>query len=281
MKLCQSKVALYLIAAGTIVLIIGASLYMQNYYLGKAVDYIEVAEKRALEQEQNLKKLQSRIWLKQYSAMLEKRFKSIEPQVKEELELKVNYAYELANIIYSKNKRVQSKLLEETIKDLISHLIYNNEKNFIFITDFDGDSILHGSQRMAKENFAIYLDADKRSIILEEIQKVRRNGEGFIQSRIEETKSNELIYVKKLGFYDWFIGSSIVLEEKQKELEAEMIKSLKNMPLPKDHFIAIYKDTKLICNTSSNSKALQNNHNQLSIEYFKPFDWYILYGYED
>ena len=73
----------------------------------------------------------------------------------------------------------------------------------------NGNSILSGLYKFKNKNLLAFEDADGRSIILEEIQKVKKHGEGFLRSRFSKDKSWQIIYVKALGFNNLYIGSAV------------------------------------------------------------------------
>jgi hypothetical protein len=150
------------------------------------------------------------------------RKKDLEKKIQRELKYKVNLAYELANQIYTKYKNKRTKHeIKEMIKFSLSKMAYEYDNDYIFITDFNGNSILKGSQKIDTNNLAAYLDMDARSIVLEEIQKVKKRGEGFLYSSVSNSYDKEIIYVKNLGFYDWFIGSSKRVKTQEEKLKAE------------------------------------------------------------
>ncbi len=274
MKLYERKFLPYLIVVATLFFVFGMSYFMRDYYHHKAELY---AQKADIE----LHKKQSKLWVQQFMTLLQEREKKIEPAIQKELYTKVNAMYELTNIMYSNSKS----------KKEILNLIEASEE--IFLTDYDGNPILYGSQLMSEEEFGNYFDEDNRSIILEEIQKVKHYGDGFLHSKISKQKGSEIIYVKSLGFYNWFIGSSISVQRKQQEAQEEVVKLLQAMPLRDDDVVGVFQSQKCVY-LSKDSVPLQSQNLNTEhfcedtlpgyscyIEYFKPFNWYVLYGFKN
>ncbi len=114
-------------------------------------------------------------------------------KVKEHLALKerVKEAYLLAQALQEKYK--DRKNLQLIIVEAL------NQKG-VYVKNYAGDSV--GDVQ------GVYLKDGLRAIALEEIQKVRRRKEGYIQLQDENSEQKEEIYVKDLEMYQLFIGAS-------------------------------------------------------------------------
>jgi len=190
-----------------------AQLYMRDYYINKVDMSVKQVQEENRQQCEASKNEQNMLFFKELEKIKVEQANAKRLALKDELQFKVEKAYTLANTIYDRDKATNSKkVLKEKIKDALGYTLYNSEEGYIFLTDFNGNPLLKGSQKIADEAFKTYLDGDNRSIILEEIQKVRKHGAGFLESRLRENNLSEIIYVKNLGFNDWFIGTSAVIE---------------------------------------------------------------------
>jgi hypothetical protein len=197
-----------------------AQFYMRDFYINQLDKNIKQVQEENLKlKEENLQLCEASknelklLFTKEIKQLKIEQAKAKKQTIKDELQFKVEKAYALANVIYARDTGKNSKrALSEKIKDALTYTLFNNEEGYIFLTDFNGNLLLKGSQKMPDEAFKTYLDGDNRSIVLEEIQKVRKHGSGFLESRLRENNLSEIIYVKNLGFNDWFIGTSAVIE---------------------------------------------------------------------
>lgn len=158
----------------------------------------------------------------------------------------------------------------------------------VFIRDFQSNVVL-GETALGDKEVALYSDADNRTIVLEEIQKVRRYGEGFLKSRRATDKDYELIYVEDLEVYGWYIGISMKIKTAQKQLKSELIEHLEYLPISDSEFLSLYEDEKLIYQSKNRGaiKAIvEDGWHKLSkervylfSETFSEFNWRIVYGF--
>lgn len=125
--------------------------------------------------------------------------------LKEVEEISFLYTKEEENIKNELEKRMNNLYLElhkqRTKKALVSSLKKKKEKSFL--SDYNGNTY-YGNNTIA--------DKDGRSILLEQIQKVRKRGSGFIISKVKGTNKKRYIFVKDLARSDLFIGVELYKE---------------------------------------------------------------------
>lgn len=117
--------------------------------------------------------------------------KKLRTQKRKNLKIKVDTAYESAQNLYKKYRNTKCK--EYIIKEALN-------QHLVFIKDYKGSLVGNVKDR--------YLKTQNRAIGLEEIQKVRKYHEGFIDIKPKDSNITQTIYVKDLDMYDWFIGIS-------------------------------------------------------------------------
>ena len=111
---------------------------------------------------------------------------------KDAVKIRVNQAYTLAQMLHKKYKH------SKNIKAIIIEAL--TQKN-VYIKNYQGNRLNNVS--------LIYLQNLNRTIPLEEIQKVRRHKEGYINIATKNEK--QIIYVKDLKMFKLFIGASVIL----------------------------------------------------------------------
>jgi len=214
-----------------------------------------------------------------------KHYKQIEDEVKYELKNRVDNAYDNAHYIYSRyqNKRGNKK----RITDIVKHISVDSA-NSVFITDFYGDAVLLGPQKIEKTQLSFFMDADARSIILEELQKVRKHKEGFLESNFYTKDSKYIIYVKDLEMFNMFIGSMAGVEAIKKKFEKSSFELLNTVALASDEFILAYKNaTKVFASKEIDIGSVETNSTWKQRGDFYYYNQYnnvtgynIVYGFE-
>ena len=249
----------------------------------KTKDMLIKKQKYLLGAQTKLKEKDVESWLKQLDALYKKRYNKLDAQIEKELKQRVYVAYNKAKDIYAKYYgKKSSKDIKQRIEDAL--------EGMVFITNFQTNPILIHNQKFGREDITNYVDADFRSIVLEELQKVRRREEALIKSRHAPDALEEIIFVKNLNMYEWFIGDNIFKKDKVKELNISILKILDAEPINSSNFLAVFdKDKKLILskNISKDIKFDISKPNQWHkdkkynylINYIKGLDSYIVYGF--
>lgn len=292
MKLNDKKLITYLIVIVPLALVVSVSFFITSFYINKLTSYFEQAKSNSITEYIDSKKAESELWTNQLILLFEYTNNRLKPEIKKEIKSEVNLAYQIAHRIYKKNKSKRSaKEIKEMIKESLSRVVFENPNSHLFITDFNSNMILKGSQNISKDKFARYVDYDNRSIILEEIQKVRRRGEGYLTSKLNNLDDKEIIFVKNLKLYNWFVGRNRVVKEKRGDLKKDLLDLLKSIPIDKDEFMGVYEGSKKVYlseDLSINPKELtkdpmwhkhQVKKHYYYTRYYKEFDWYLIHGF--
>lgn len=264
-----------------------------SLYIEKVTDNFNDAKAKSISEQIDLEKLNGEMWVNQINELGENKYSAIQEDIENELIEKVNLVHKGANAIYKKYKT--KKAIQDRIKLLISNVSWNKEQDYIFIKNFRGDSIVKTSLANTSMD---YMDIDGRTIFLEEIQKVRKRGEGFLYSKYAKGEPEEIIYVKKLGMYDWYIGSKIFKKQKIDELKNSLLETIKNIPIEKNISISLLDSKSLLFSTptiknkpsyelllktlskKSEWKYDDTTRHNYYAKYYKALDLHIVYGFE-
>lgn len=282
-------------------LVIVVGFFMGSFYIDKVQEYFEQAKKNSISEYITNKKKESEIWVNQLNSLFKYKSDTIEASTKKELRTRVDLAYDSAKYIYEKYKKTNSKKdIQNRIKDALSKMYFNEKKNYIFMTTYEGKSILSGSRKFENKNIMDYSDADGRSIVLEEITKVRKHKDGFIKSRHYNGGGVKTIYVKDLGFYNWYIGSTIFDMQQLEISKHSSLDIIHSTPIQQSDFMAIYDNKKSIylspkmrdilgdeslnkIKASLTKKPQWYKENVAGYFYYskyvEAFDWHIIYGF--
>ncbi len=285
-----------------LLILVTVSALIVYFYTARFNYYFEEESRRYLQEFINVEQKQGEEFVQDLDLLLEYKYNHIEEEIRASLKERVNIAYESANYIYETYAAEHSsEEIQQRIKDALHKMVWHNEKNFIWITDYEGNNILSGNQKIDGLNIWDYSDADGRLIIQEEIDLVQREEEGFLRSRFAPQQSEQIMYVRGLGEYNWFFGTGIHIEDTKTALQTSMINMLHEMPTDKTAFIAIYNAEGPILISEGaqeyihdeNSRLIQNALKKVPLwqkfpsqnamiysQYFEPFGWYLLYGFD-
>ena len=295
----EQKLIPFLIAIVPLTLVLVASFFISSFYIEKVTTYFNQAKEKAIKEHIDSRKLKSEMWVKQINLLFDYRYNRVQENIENELKLKVDIAYKSIRNIYDKyNNKKSKKEIKAMIKEVLSQISFNNEKDYIFINDFESNTILSAKPKYFD---ATYIDADYRSIFLEEIQMVRKHKEGFLYSKYSKNEPKDVIYVRDLGIYGWFIGSTISIKEKKRELKASLLDMLKSVPMDENEFMGIYDGEEALLLSANvqkfiakdDLKTIGNNLTKQSSwykdkldgyyyfsKYYEPLDWYLVYGFD-
>jgi len=218
MKQIDKKI-LYVIVFLALISSLLTALILGFVYEEKLQAYKLLQEKQQKQEKELLtQKLQEK-FKKSMQLSIKKEMESFEKQEKERLALKVEKAYKTIEV-------VQKYTAPKSIKKEIIELFKDSD---IFISDYNANAILLGNQELGDSSLVEYVDKDTRSIVLEEIQKVRHHGEGFLTTTNSVSGQKEIIFVKNLKKLDWFIGSVVNIEEKKAQKMQEYKRLLQSI----------------------------------------------------
>jgi len=300
MKINEKRVISYLIVVVPLILVLTASFFITTFYIEKVNAYFKKVKEISIAEHIESKKVKSEIWVEQLSLLFDYKNNRLVDGIKIELKQSVDMAYDNARYIYEKyDAKKSTKEIKERIID--SQMAFSTSRNPVFMTSFSGDNILSRSLKLSQKNMIAYEDANYRSIILEEIQKVRKHQDGFLESDFYERGQSYITYVKNLNIYDYYIGSSTNVEVQRAFLKSELLEMLKSIPMDRADFMGLYDAKEPIFISQKMSLFLGDDSlafisTNLSKEpkwykdtldnfyyhskYYEPLDWYLIYGFE-
>ena len=283
MKLNDKKLIPYLIVIVPLILVLSVSAFITTFYLNKVTDYFAQAKVNSIADYIDTKKSESELWINQLVLLFEYTNNLLEPRIEKELKVEVDLAYKVAHRIYEKHKNSKSKReIKQRIKDALGELVFNNKEAYIFIKDFNANTLLNS--QVDEQNL------EHRDITLEEIQKVAKRKQGYLKYT-NTTNEKKMIYVKNLNIYGWFIGSSANFETQREKLKNNLLTMVKSAPIDKVEFMGVFSGNKTLYLTEKLKLKAENftkdsqwHQHQLKgyyyfSRYYAPFNWYVVYGF--
>lgn len=278
------------------------TVVITSFYIDKMNFYFQANAQRYLDEYIAGEKRQGEMFVKDIDILARYRVEHLDEKIKKELDERLELAYKTADLIYRKHVNVDTeKGIKRRILDTLSAMTWYGEKNYVFVTDYEGNNILSASRDLTGKNLAAWQDADGRAIVLEEIQMARRHGEGYLETRFRESTGPQIIKVKDFGHYSWFFGSGI---HRERALEAEkkaLLDLFEHAPKDRSGYIAIFeKNTPLFISEEDENELsvsmltkmqthlidangwveLPQENAHIYVHYFEPFDWYFVYGFK-
>lgn len=125
----------------------------------------------------------------------EEKKQSTNNKIQWELESKMQTICDAVNLAHDTkfNKTKSLKAIHKVLDTI-------NDKN-VFLANYK-EKTLYGTND--------YEDYNARTIVLEEIQKVRRRKEGFIMSQLDAKGTTRYVYVKNLDIHDFYLGINFI-----------------------------------------------------------------------
>lgn len=278
------------------------TVVITSFYIDKMNFYFQANAQRYLDEYIAGEKRQGEMFVKDIDILARYRVEHLDEKIKKELDERLELAYKTAELIYRKHAKVDTdKGIQRRILDTLSAMTWYGEKNYVFVTDYEGNNILSASRDLIGKNLAAWQDADGRAIVLEEIQMARRHGEGYLETRFRESTGPQIIKVKDFGHYSWFFGSGIHRERALETEKKALLDLFEHAPKDRSGYIAIFeKNTPLFISEEDENELsasmltkmqahlsdgngwveLPQENAHIYVHYFEPFDWYLVYGFK-
>lgn len=241
------KVLVVIIPISTVIVL---GVYVVSDFTEKIMTHINSSKDKEIEKYIRVKKENGKVWADNIVSLFDFKYKLSQENIKKELQNTIDIAFENAHKINKKHsKRKSKKQITDSIKSELSKMKYDSTSTPVFLVDYKGNTILGSNSKV---------DMDARTILLEEIQKVRRRGGGFITSRVDESGTKRYILVKDLGINDLFIGTDIYVKAKGGDLKNAFLDISKNTLLDSNDCVTVSEGEKNIY--SSPSCREENEH---------------------
>ncbi len=301
-RLFGERWTLRLITITPLVALAIMTVVITSFYVDKMNFYFKANAKHYLQEYIAGEKQQGEVFVKDIDLLATYTVNDLDDNIKRELDQRLELAYKTAAFIYRKyHTRLSEKAIKERIIDALSAMTWHGEKNYIFVTDYEGNNILSSSKDLIGKNLSGWQDADGRAIVLEEIQMVRKHGEGYIDTRFRNETGPQTIKVKDFGHYGWFFGSGIHKERALQEDKEELLNLFNRAPKDRSGYLAIFEnkapvfiseddETELSSSMLAKMQAhlvkqngwieLPQENAHIYMSYFAPFDWHFVYGFK-
>lgn len=193
---------------------------------------------------------------------------TIEAKLKEKVKDRVIQAYKIGQNIYNQNKEHKSQAqIKKMIIDALRPMIWNEGESFIFILDKKGVFALAPEYLKHLEGKSIidFRDAEGRYIIQEEIELIKKDGEGFLWDTFTRPKKDPALQYKQIAFvkdfemFDWYLGSAQYLDITTQEIEKTALEILRNINKNSQGYFFVFDMTGRVILHSTNPELEGEN----------------------
>jgi diguanylate cyclase (GGDEF)-like protein len=181
-------------------------------------------------------------------------------ELHDRIQQRVEDAYQIAVKLRSRYAGSKS---EQEVKQLIIEalrpLVWNDGESFIWILDLDGVFFLAPEylQHLEGQSVIGFKDAMGREIIKEEIELTQTKGQGFLWDTLTKPSEDstlryeQLAFVKKMGFYNWYLGSSEYLQTATQKTDTRLLAAIDKIGNHgSDYFFIMNREGTLLLNHS-------------------------------
>jgi diguanylate cyclase (GGDEF)-like protein len=168
-------------------------------------------------------------------------------RLKDELKYIVDQGYNIADGIYKSMKDTHSKeQILQTINAALKDMRFFDERGYFFIYTLDGKNILHPIYPIVEGTYKhrSLKDSNNINILQSASELIKKNGKGFIEYEFysidDPSKLDKKIgYLKKLPFYDIYIGTAEYLKDFELKVKKEIFQRLSHIRFGKDGYLFI------------------------------------------
>ncbi|MDD2528095.1 MAG: cache domain-containing protein [Lentimicrobiaceae bacterium] len=168
-------------------------------------------------------------------------------QMKSQLKVRVDGAWQIANNIYLENRnRKPAAEIQQMIKDAIRPLRFANERGDVFIYTVEGVAVMLPRSREQEGKPSLHhKDNSGNYVVQNEVNLLRMLDNGFIDYHISNhNKPGDSVllkstYVRKFEPFGWYLGSKDYLEDYNEELKAEILDWLSQIRYGEDGYIFV------------------------------------------
>jgi signal transduction histidine kinase len=171
----------------------------------------------------------------------------IEDNMQEELITKVNTAWDICSNVYSENIKTHPKhILKKAIKDALRPIRFFNDRGYYFIVSMDGtEELFPVSPELEGKNLLNLQDEKENYVIRDEIEIIKKYGEGFVTDYWSKPGSDSKMIYPKTSFIkyfeplNWYIGCGEYLDNFQQDIQQQVLQRLSSIRFGKNGYIFI------------------------------------------
>ena len=185
-----------------------------------------------------------------------------EERVKQQIKSRIYEAHALATHIHNLYKSNRSrKELQHLVKEALRPIRFNNGRGYYFATSLNGiEELFADKPGLEGKNLINMRDTKGKYVIKDMISIAKERKEGFYEyfwtkPMMQGRDFPKIAFIKHFEPFDWFIGTGEYLDDREKEIQAEVLDRISKIRFGQDGYIFI-TDFDGICITHINKKLI-------------------------
>ena len=166
---------------------------------------------------------------------------------KSEIKSRTYEAYSTAQNIYQQNQGIESKAkIKQMILEALRPVRFKNGSGYYFAVSMDGIQKLHPLQPELEEKNLIGLqDYQGNFVIQDEINVIKKSGEGFVTDFWPKPSKDPAIAYEKISFIkyfkplDWYFGTGLYVDDIKKQIKANLLSTISMIRFGKEGYIFV------------------------------------------
>ncbi len=278
------------------------TVVITSFYVDKMSYYFNKNAERYMQEYVNNEKRQGEAYVQDLDKLTSYIDLNLEENVKKELDERLVLAKRTASYIYDKYKgKLSTKAIKTRIIDALYNMRWHDKKNYVWITDYDGNNILSHTPELIGVNISGFTDAEGRAIILEEIQIARKYGEGYLKTYFKKGDSLQIVKVVDFKHFNWYFGTGIHLDRAREDRKEAILELVKESPDSDSGYLLIFDGEKILFSSENSRSELsdvmlkkieKHRHDKtgwiefpdenvhLYVHQFEPYNWTFVYGFK-
>ena len=203
---------------------------------------------------------------------------------KNKIKSRVYEACAIAQHIYQQNQAIESKSkIQQMILNALRPIRFENKNGYYFAVSMDGVGQLYPVQpELEGKNLIGLQDVKGNFIIQDEINVIKKSGEGFVTDFWPKPGKDPSAAYKKISFVkyfkplDWYFGAGLYVDDVESRIKADLLSDISRIRFGKEGYIfvnrlngdALVSNGKLVIGTKKLWEVF-NNHPEKIKNIFK------------
>jgi two-component system cell cycle sensor histidine kinase/response regulator CckA len=237
-KLIQIWGIIFLIGTGVSILVIDiARSYRDfNFYADQMRADYTASQKQIIKHE--VKRVVDRIHYEKAQ---------IEMITKSKIKSRTYEAYSTAQNIHQQNQDIESKAkIQQMIRDALRPVRFENGSSYYFAVSMDGIEQLYPVQpELEGKNLISLQDYKGNFVIQDEINVIKKSGEGFVTDFWPKPGKDPAIAYEKISFVkyfkplDWYFGTGLYVDDVENQIKADLLSTISRIRFGKEGYIFV------------------------------------------
>ncbi len=215
-------------------------------------------------------------------------------KIKDDVKMVVDVASDIANNIYNKYKDIKYQYeVKAMILSALKEISFEDNIGYHFLLTLNGNALIHSDKKIEGTNILNIKDPYGKEFVKEFNKVLNENSKGFVDyywyTSSKEVNSSlyNIVYVKMLECYDWYIGAGEYLKLVNKITQKNILKYLSSNAKFKNGYLFLFDGKDKIIFHPYNKKDIDlklfknsgfrtDKQSIYYVTYIASRDWYLV-----